>query len=176
MRTTRRKIAVALVAFVLAPLLMASKCGTGAPAEPAHGNPADPPKQPDAGAVPTPVAGPKDWPVGGYEFWGMAITVWVEASCLPMYVTVDATDTTTGEHINVVSSDTELGLKVNYPYWSVPLAYPAHHGITVTVHVKASKPSERGYIAVREGDRPYARSTDFNGAAATAIEYQNQRR
>lgn len=180
--TTRRRIAAALAATVLAPMLAAGTCdmkqhgGDDGAGSGNQGNAYDPAKQPAAGVVPTPVAGPKDWPVGGYEFWGLAITVWVEAQCLPFYVTVDATDTTTGEHINVVSSDAELGHKVTYSYWSIPVAYPAHHGLTVTIHVKASKPSERGYIAVREGDRPYARSADFNGIAAAILEYQNQRR
>ncbi len=169
-------IVAALLALVL-PFLAAGSCDfSKKESDGGAGNAADPPKQPNPGTVPTPVAGPKDWPVGGHEFWGLAVTVWVEEQCLPFYVTVDATDTTTGEHINVISSDTELGLRVGFSYWSVPLAYPAHHAVTVTVHVKASRPSEHGYIAIREGDRPYARSVDFNGTAATAIEYQNQRR
>lgn len=130
---------------------------------------------PAAGAVPTPAAAPKDWPVGDQEFWGMAITVWVEAECLPFYVTADVTDATTGEHINLISTDTELGMKVTYQYWSVPVAYPAHHDIKVVVHVRASKPSQRGYITIREGERPYTKSTDFNGTAAAALPYDNQR-
>jgi hypothetical protein len=133
--------------------------------------------KPAADPVPTPAAAPKDWPVGGRTFYGMKITVWVEEGYTPFYVTVAATDTTTGEHVNVISTQDELGLKVHQQYWTVPIAYPGGDVVQVTVHVKAAKPGQsRGYITIREGGpRLYTRSAEFNGTAAAALDYTTQR-
>jgi hypothetical protein len=165
-----RRIVLAAALAVLLPLTTAADCKKGE--SPGHGDAAKPP----AGAVPTPAAAPKDWPVNGRKFYGAAITVWVEEGYTPFYVTIDVTDTTTGEHINVISTHDELGLKVDRQYWTVPLAYPGGHRVHIVVHVKAAKPGQgKGYITVREGSRPYASSAGFNGTASAALDYTTQR-
>lgn len=165
-----RRIVLAAALAVLLPVL------AGCPKERGeiggHGDAA----KPAAGSVPTPAAAPKDWPVGDKMFHGAAITVWVEAGYTPFYVTIEATDTTTGEHINLISTHDELGLKVDRQYWTVPLAYPAGHHVHLVIHVKAAKPGQgKGYITVREGERPYTSSAGFNGTASAALDYTTQR-
>lgn len=166
-----RRIVLAVALAVVLPLLAAADCKKGE--TPGHGGGA---AKPPAGSVPTPAAAPKDWPVGDKMFHGAAITVWVEQGYTPFYVTADATDVTTGEHINLISTHDELGLRVDRQYWTIPLAYPAGDHVHVVVHVKAAKPGQsKGYITIREGERPYTSSAGFNGTASAALDYTTQR-
>jgi hypothetical protein len=110
-----------------------------------------------------------------FEFHGTLLregkfSVWVEDRCWPVKVTIDATDETTGEHINVIDAPGGLGYEVKGPgLWTVPLAYPAGHHVTVSIKATAAQKSPRGYVAFVDGRNGRPETSGFGGTAAAHL-------
>lgn len=163
----RRRTLLAALGAALAGI--GATCGE--PIGPHENQPKDP------GQAPPPADAPKDWNVGEYLLWGMAISIWMEPEACPYEVTIAAHDATAAQDINVISSDKQLGHEVKSGQFVVPVAYPAHDQVTLSIHVvsKGKQRPVKGYVAVREGPRPYTKSQGFNGASAVILEYHTQR-